>query len=80
MELSTTNRISVATILSRACDNHDQQSMLVAHNAIQLVAESLTFQHPDIQTPAVKVLAMLIYKSEKVILTIPFDGIKLFIG
>lgn len=56
----------MAIILSRACDSHDQQSILVANNAIQLVAESLTFNHPDIQTPAVKVLAMLVYKSEKV--------------
>jgi len=65
MVLSNTNRISVATILSRACDSHEQQSLLVSNNAIQMVGESLTFNHPDIQTPAVKVLAMLVYKSEK---------------
>ena len=59
-------QISVATVLTNACKTREQQSILAAHGAVRALAGLLASAHADVQLPALKCLAYMVFGNEQV--------------
>jgi hypothetical protein len=59
-------QISVATVLTNACKTREQQSILAAHGAVRALAGLLSSPHADVQLPALKCLAYMVFGNEQV--------------
>jgi len=66
MPLSTSNQISVASILMHACKSHDHQTSLTSQGAVQALHLLLLSPLPDVQLPALQCLAFLVYANKAV--------------
>ena len=60
-------QISVATVLTNACKTRDQQNTLASHGAVRALAGLLASPHADVQLPALKCLAYMVFGNEQVI-------------
>lgn len=66
MPLSTSNQISVASILMNSCKAQDHQTSLTSLGAVNALHLLLLSQLPDVQLPALQCLAFLVYGNETV--------------
>lgn len=66
MPSSTSNQISVSTVLTNACKTREQQNILAGHGAVRALAGLLDSPHADVQLPALKCLAYMVFGNEQV--------------
>lgn len=66
MPLSTSNQISVASILMHSCKVHDHQTALTSQGAVTAIHLLLLSPLPDVQLPALQCLAFLVYGNPTV--------------
>ena len=59
-------QISVATVLTNACKTQEQQNILAGHGAVRALAGLLAVPHQDVQLPALKCLAYMVFGNEEV--------------
>jgi hypothetical protein len=67
-----TPQISVATVLTSCCKSREQQNVLAGHGAVRALAGLLASPHTDVQLPALKCLAYMVFGNEQVGLWIKF--------
>ena len=70
MPLSTANQISVSTVLTHACKTREQQNILAGHGTVRALAGLLASPHADVQLPALKCLAFMVFGNEQVRVTV----------
>ena len=66
MPLSTSNQISVASILMNSCKVHDHQTALTSQGAVGSIHLLLLSPLPDVQLPGLQCLAFLVYGNPTV--------------
>ncbi len=66
MPLSTSNQISVASILMHACKLPEHQTALASQGAVSALHQLLVSPLPDVQLPALQCLAFLVFRNETV--------------
>jgi len=66
MPLSTSNQISVASILMNSCKVHEHQTALASQGAVNALHLLLLSPLPDVQLPALQCLAFLVYGNSTV--------------
>jgi len=64
--LSTSNQISVASILMNSCKVHEHQTALASQGAVNALHLLLLSPLPDVQLPALQCLAFLVYGNSTV--------------
>ena len=66
MPHSTSNQISVATILTNACKTREHQTILANHGSVRAVNALLCSPYADVQLPALQWLTYLMFSNEQV--------------
>jgi len=59
-------QISVSTVLTNACKTREQQNILAGYGAVRALAGLLVSPHADVQLPALKCLAYMVFGNEQV--------------
>ena len=77
MPHSTSNQISVATILTNACKTREHQTILANHGSVRAVNALLCSPYADVQLPALQWLTYLMFSNEQVsavVISSSYDG------